>query len=438
LSFDGASFGELRSVSSAADSRIRFSFDGDWGNDAFWARQSACLPDPTLCVPYNFTSTTRRHRRTVAEDLRLIGDDAHRIAGRASWLIGVYALRLTEDNDQLDLYNGAVYRQLSSDYGASNTALYGQLDLPLSHRVALSAALRWEQRHANYHDSDVNAFSPTDRMVGGNLSLSFERSTTEHLYLTLARGYRAGGFNIGTAIPAARRQFRPEYLWNLETGIKQQSSDNRLRWQADVFYMRRVDQQVATSVQTDPSDPLTYQFYTDNAARGENYGAEAQATWLLAPHWQLNGTLGLLRTRYLDFRYKVVTLDASGNPQVVLRDLSGRAQEYAPQQQLSLTAQYRRPSGWFARIDGQYSAGYYFSASHDQRAAARTLVNMRVGRESGAWSMSLWARNVFNTFYAAHGFYFGNEPPDFANKLYLSAGEPRQIGVTLRYEYAEP
>jgi hypothetical protein len=35
-----------------------------------------------------------------------------------------------------------------------------------------------------------------------------------------------------------------------------------------------------------------------------------------------------------------------------------------------------------------------------------------------------------------HGFYFGNEPPDFANKLYLSPGEPRHAGITLRYRTA--
>jgi outer membrane receptor for ferric coprogen and ferric-rhodotorulic acid len=198
--------------------------------------------------------------------------------------------------------------------------------------------------------------------------------------------------------------------------------------------MRRVDQQVSTSVQTDPNDPLTYQFYTDNAARGENDGAEAQFSRQLTPRWQLRGTLGLLHTRYLDFHYSVVTTDAAGNPQVTLRDLSGRTQEYAPDQQLSLSLVYRHPQGWFGSVDAQYSAGYYFSASHDQRAAARTLVNLRAGREWGAWSASLWVRNLGNAFYALHGFYFGNEPPDFPNKLYLSPGEPRQIGLTLRYQ----
>jgi hypothetical protein len=270
-------------------------------------------------------------------------------------------------------------------------------------------------------------------MLGGNLSLAWNASDRRLDYLSLAGGYMAGGFNIGTSIPAARRRFRPEFLWSLEAGTKRSSAAGRLRWQADVFYMRRVDQQVSTSVQTDPSDPLTYEFYTDNAARAENLGAEAALDWQTSPRWQLGGTLGLLRARYLDFSYNETSYDSSGNPVVVRRDLAGREQEYAPALQLALHAEYRHPAGYYARLDTQYSAPYYFSASHDQRARSRRLTNLRLGWQRGAWDASLWARNLFDASYALHGFYFGNEPPDFANRLYLQPGDPRQLGVTLRY-----
>jgi iron complex outermembrane recepter protein len=426
--------GELRSVTSSADSRIVFAFDGDWGNDAFWARQSACVPDPSLCVPYDFTSNTQRQRRTLAQDLRLVGNDEHRLAGRVRWLVGAYALRLTEDNAQLDLYNGDVYRQIASAYAATNSALYAQLDWPLSESVSLSSGLRLEQRQAHYSDSDGNRFAPTNHMAGGNLSLQWQRSAQQQRYLTLARGFRAGGFNISTSIPAARRQFRPEYLWNLEAGIKRRSRGGRLSSTAALFYMRRVDQQVSTSLQTDPSDPLTYQFYTDNAARGENAGFEAQLDWHVTERWRLGGSLALLRARYLDFSYNIVTYDAQGNPKVELRDLSGREQEYAPASQLALKATWQHPRGWFVRMDTQIQSRYFFSASHDQRAEARTLVNLRAGWEQGVWSVSGWLRNAFDANYALHGFYFQNEPPDFATKRYTSPGEPRQIGVTLRYQ----
>jgi iron complex outermembrane recepter protein len=425
--------GEFQSLSSVADSHIVFSFDGDWGNNAFWAAQPACQPDPTLCVPYDFTSRTFRHRQTAAQDLRWLGDATHRVAG-AQWLVGVYALRLREDNDQLDLYNGDVYRQLTSHYAATQLAAYGELDWQLGARTSLSAAARTERRRADYDDSDGSRYAPTDRMLGGNLTLRYQHSDTHSSYATLARGYKAGGFNIGTDIPVARRQFRPEYLWNLELGTR--AHLGALHWQADVFYMRRIDEQVSTSVQTDPNDPLTYQFYTDNAAKGYNAGTEAQLQWQIASRWQAEGTLALLRARYLDFSYRVVSYDLNGVPQVVLRDLDGREQEYAPAQQLSLALGYRDPAGWFARLDAQHVAGYYFSASHDQRAPARTLVNLRAGYSRGSWEVSAWTRNLTNASYALHGFYFGNEPPDFANKLYLSPGEPRQVGLTVRYQVA--
>jgi hypothetical protein len=37
---------------------------------------------------------------------------------------------------------------------------------------------------------------------------------------------------------------------------------------------------------------------------------------------------------------------------------------------------------------------------------------------------------VFDEEYAVRGFYFGLEPPDFANELYIQRGDPRLVGVT--------
>lgn len=421
---EGLPFGELQSTTSAADSHIVFSYDGDWGNDAFWAAQPACVPDPSACVPYDFYERTLRHRRTLAQDLRLIGQD---------WVVGAYAQRLTEDNNLLDLYNGAIYNSVISAYSANNLALYGQYQRPLGERLSLLVGARAEQRQATYSDSDDLHFDPRNNMLGGNLSLQWQRTLHEQWYLTLARGYKAGGFNIGTDIPAARKQFRPEFLWNLELGIKQQSADGSLDLQADVFTMRRQDEQVSSSVQTDASDPLSYQYYTDNAARGENSGLEATLHWRPAPRWQLGANLGLLSTRYIDFSYNVASTDANGDPVVAKRDLSGRDQEYAPHFNVQLSAEYHHPSGWFGRVDAQAVDGYYFSSSHDQQAPSHRLVNLRLGYEQGRWSTSFWVRNVFNAYYAAHGFFFANEPPDWIEKRYVEAGDPRQLGVTLRY-----
>ena len=48
--------------------------------------------------------------------------------------------------------------------------------------------------------------------------------------------------------------------------------------------------------------------------------------------------------------------------------------------------------------------------------------------------ISLWGKNITDTRYAVRGFYFGLEPPYYEDKLYLSYGNPREIGIKLSYQ----
>jgi len=413
-----AGLGELRSVTSMANSRIVYSFDGDWGNDALWGPYA----------PYDYFQSDDRARRTLAEDLRLIGDPARALFGRIRWLAGVYALRLWE-SDKLqytydDQYDGAGSSGLDSRYGATNVALYGSLDANLGARTVLAGGLRLEQRHARYSDSaDVRTPFPaqTDRMIGGNLS--WERTTAggEHVYVTLARGYKGGGFNIGSQILAEQRSFGPESLWSLETGLKVAQPMSPLQLQADVFYTRRQNMQVYLSEQLQQNNPLAYVFYTQNASDGENYGLEGEAAYRLGA-WQLSGSASLLRTRYLG---------ASGLFGGL--GLDGRAQPFAPGYKLSAAVEYRHPSGWFARLDATAMDGFYYYTSDAQTSSAYHLENIRAGYSHGSWSMSVWVRNLFDTRYAQQGFYFGLIPPNFPNQSFLQLGDPRQVGITVRW-----
>ena len=86
-----------------------------------------------------------------------------------------------------------------------------------------------------------------------------------------------------------------------------------------------------------------------------------------------------------------------------------------------------------ARADVTGCASFYFDTSNDQRSNAYTLVNLKAGYESGRWSVYAWGRNVFDEKYAVRGFYFGLEPPDFADKLYIQRGDPRIAGVTFTW-----
>jgi iron complex outermembrane recepter protein len=399
----------VHSVSAYAWSDSVYSFDGDWGNDAYWGE----------FAPYDYFSHYSRERSTLSQDLRI----ESRPGGVADWVAGVYALRLDEDSLQRDEFAGELLRPLlATTYAATSLAVYGEAEWPLSNQLSLTAGLRVETRAADYSDSDGARFDPRDTMAGGQVSLQGPLGESSRWYATVARGYKAGGFNIGQFVPDERREFTPEFLWNAESGMRFGNAGAAVQGDIALFYMWREDQQVATSFQLDPGDPLSYVFYTDNAARGRNYGLEASLAWQPVARLQLGATLGLLHSEYVGYRY--------GD-----RDLDGREQAHAPGYQYSLSAQWGGGDGWKARADLSGVDAFYFDTSHDQRSDPYTLLNLKVGYSSGPWSVEAWARNVMNETYAVRGFYFGLEPPDYADKLYFQRGDGRLAGITLQWRW---
>jgi iron complex outermembrane recepter protein len=400
----------LQSTTAVARSDIVYSFDGDWGNNAYWG----------IYAPYDYFSRYGRQRRTASEDLRLVSRSSADDGG-FGWVAGVYALRLDEDNDQRDYFaQEPMHPPLLSRYAATNLAIYTEAELRVAPLVTLSGGLRAETRSADYSDTDGAKFSPRDDMWGGHLSLRGPLSGPASWYATVSRGYKAGGFNIGKFVPADRRQFAPEYLWNVESGLRFADPRSALQAQVALFYMWREQEQVATSFQLDPGDPLSYVFYTDNAAQGRNYGLESSLEWRPSGVLSLGATLGLLRSEYLDYHY--------GD-----RNLDGRAQAHAPNYQYSVSAQLGRDTGWMARADLTACAAFYFDASNDQRSKPYRLVNLKAGYVGERWSAYAWGRNVFDQVYAVRGFYFGLEPPDYPDKLYTQRGDPRVAGITFEW-----
>jgi hypothetical protein len=114
-------------------------------------------------------------------------------------------------------------------------------------------------------------------------------------------------------------------------------------------------------------------------------------------------------------------------------ELEGREQAHAPAYTFALGAEYRVPSGWWARVDLSGMDEFFFDYGYDQKSSSYTLTNLSVGRDFGPWGVRLWSRNALDEEYFVRGFFFGNRPPDFAAELYTRLGDPRQYGVTVTY-----
>jgi len=412
LDYSGTRGFDIVSRSSAGVSRSVYSFDGDWGNDPAWG----------VNAPYDYFQRFDRKRSTLSEDLRFVSRASVDRGAAWSWLAGAYLLRTDEDVQQHDFYNGDTLVDMSSDYRATNLAGYGELEFRLGTATVLSVGARGERRSTDYRDSNGLAFSPAETMFGGSLSLRHAFGERRSVYATLARGYKAGGFNIGADVPAERRSFESEILHSLELGARASNADDSLSGDVALFYMRRQNQQVPTGEQLDPKNPLSFVLYTDNAARGENYGVEGTLRWQLAPGFLLDLRGALLETRYLGYQFGE-------------RNLDGREQAHAPQYQFDVGMEYRVATGFFARVDFAGLDDFYFDASHDERAPSRVLTHLKAGFSGNHWRAEVWVRNVFDRYYSQRGFRFGNEPPEFIPTRYVQAGDPRHAGLTVAYTF---
>jgi len=401
------------SITTIADSDIEHSYDGDWGNDDSWGDNG----------PYDFTSENQRQRNTWSQEFRIISTPQGALnSGKTDWLFGLYFLDLEEDNDIIELYNGYPYKELDSAYDATNKAIFAELTQHLSNKTDLGFSLRFENRDAAYSDSAGAEFSPEDNMLGGNVTLRHYHESDLMSWASISRGYKAGGFNISLSIPEASREYDPEFLWNYELGIKSKFLDDQLIISSSLFYMDRKDMQVNSSTQLDPTDPLTFIEFIDNAAEGYNRGIETDIQYQINQDWKIEASLGLLDTEIESY---------DGLDQTLV----GRDQAHAPAYNYAIAAEYRNNKGWFGRLDFSQKDDFYFSSSHQQQSRAYQLMNIKAGYEANNWSVYLWGRNINDEVYHVRGFFFANEPPNWQAKLYTRQGDPRQFGITGRLEF---
>ena len=431
----GDDFG-LTFIATYAKTLVKYGFDSDWGNPILWA------PFTDL---YNYTELQYRDRTTKSAEIRLGSEGQSGFA----WLVGAYANQLNESlNDTyLGAYDDVVYGSglsrsdtvINSAYRARNGALFGELDGDLASNLRWSVGVRGERWTADYHGTTTDiiggtvtpaALNPSNNLWGGHASLTYKLETEQALYAQVARGYKAGGFNTSLGLLPNQLLFNPESDVNWEIGYKADLLEHRLKVNADVFYLNRRDAQIKTSFQSVPSNPNTFVFYTGNAARGHDYGLESDADWRVNQAVTLGGSLGLLRTYFEDF----VQQGASGSTLLsVSRELAN-----APHWQAALNATVRDPRGAFARVDVTGMGSFYFDLPpNSTRSHAYGLLNAKLGWEQERWAAYLWGRNLLNKNYAVRGFFFGDEPPDFNNKLYVQLGDPRTWGASVTVKFGQ-
>ena len=393
---------EITTILGAANSDIDYGYDEDWSF--------------TGIHPFGYTSTDRylRERKTRSAELRINS------LSEFSWVAGFYFFDSSEDllRDYTFLTNN-----FSSNYEFKSYAVFAESEIELSEGTSLLAGVRFEKRETNYKDSEGIEFSPSEDFWGGEISLNKDLSDNLLGYVSIARGFKAGGFNIDGTLDSDLREFNEEYLIEYETGLKGAFFRDNLQVRLAIFMDDRRDQQVKSSLVRPRSDGSTeFIDFLGNAAAGTNKGLEGSIVWELNPNWRLTLDAGLLRATFDEY------INEFGE------NLSGRDQAHAPSYMASAGIRFAQ-GRWTASLTADTKDEFYFSDRHGVRSERATLANFSVEYSVMPWQFALWARNLGDENYQTRGFgSFGNDPRKlYVTEPYYQLGEPRIVGVTFQY-----
>ncbi|MDP3244079.1 MAG: TonB-dependent receptor, partial [bacterium] len=300
------------------------------------------------------------------------------------WLLGAYYFNENNDirneyqflfiDDMFGLPNtpGCCVLQLNGKAKSRAYAVFGEANYDLTERLNLVVGGRYstEKRGganavafvnflqpmfdniANFQSANFDAFSP-------KVGLNFQASRDTLLYVSASRGFKSGGFNIGSY---QNTPFNPEKIRAYEAGAKMDLLDRRLRLNAATFFYQYADLQV--------QDVEGQNIVIRNAAKAEILGVELESIAVVTQAFRIDAAL-----TWLDATFKDTCLADPKHPLPApdpgcnganQRNIDGLQLPRAPKLKVAVGAQYTVPLASGARIvvrsDYAWQDKIYFSA----------------------------------------------------------------------------
>ncbi|HDY6081219.1 TPA: TonB-dependent receptor [Pseudomonas aeruginosa] len=418
------------------------------------------------------------HDRQFSQEIRL----ASPTGGAFDYVVGAYAFRQNLGNKTFTSYGpladlyllGANLGALNDTYSKANGkietdsfALFAQGTWHLSERLDFTAGLRgtYEEKNAKverfaplggaavggvgaavrngqlgaYDSGDLSQYNFAPSAL---LSLSYQFSDDLLGYASLSHGEKSGGVNlaVGSAPSAGADSLLvgPERANDAELGLKSTLFDRRLLLNANLFWTGIHGYQATTLYQAPGSTQLVQ--VLANAGSVRSRGLEFEATALPLRGLTLNFNGSYNDVTYLSFKDAPCPAEVSTRPGAPSScDLSGQRVVGASKWIANLNGEYQ----W--RLDDRFQP--YVSASYAYRSAAEgtldnsdlskidgyALVNLAAGLRSdlgdGQLDTSVWLKNAFDKDYYLSAFASIN------GSYTASVGQPRTLGVSLRYDF---
>ncbi len=325
---------------------------------------------------------------------------------RLDWLVGGYFF--TEDGEFItDAQLAGAQLDIDTRNETTSFAGFAQATFALTDSLSLTGGARYttEKKEIDIDtvlggaalvtdgvdDERFSAFTP-------KASLEYQATDTTLLYFSYSQGFRSGGYNGRAFSPGDLTPFDEERVTSYEAGVKLDLAENRLRVNLAGFFANYRDIQL-TATATD--DDGNFIIVTDNAGRIDLYGFEVEFQAQPNDQLFLFGAVGFTNTDGLEPQ-EGFDLESAG---------IGDTLPLASKWTASFGAEYTVPisSDYDAVIgaDYAYRSGYFPLVNNSPLARQDEYglfnARMELRPASGAWSFTLWGKNLTNEVYRTFG-----------------------------------
>jgi outer membrane receptor protein involved in Fe transport len=419
----------LTLITSFTKTNLKHSYDSDWGDSLYWATNHNWNPNsfPDSYYQYKYFDQNNKIRSNITHELR---------SSFGPVLFGFYFKDLNEKDKATGwLFDGAATDAVS-DFHFKTIAAYSQYRFDFSSYLNFKANIRIEQSQFDYKGTsqgfndnwekvylDTVQFKDTNRMIGYRAAITYHKNTFTSYYSSFSQGYKSGGINQQPYLTDSSRPFDPEFIQSFEFGLKRNTNISKTN--ITLFFSNRINQQVSVSSQQEEGNPNSFLFYIGNSGSGKNRGIEFDYSQNVLKSLSFDINIGVLDTWIDKFFYKTLNGQQYGGD---------REASMAPRFMGSLGLNFSI-SDYNMVMSTTYKSEYYFSDSHNNKSEPYSLTNITFGKSIKQFEVKLWVRNIFDKRYAVRGFYFGLIPPEYNDELWLSFGDPRQLGLTVDYKF---
>jgi iron complex outermembrane receptor protein len=348
------------------------------------------------------------------------------------WQAGVFVFTQNYEQDAINQYSPFVLSPLLpfavSQHSPQATlddvglGVFGQATVTLADRVDLTGGARVD--HESKTASLRTFFSPAvapERFgtpaesfsnVSPQMSAAVRIDADRLVYLSMARGFKAGGFNA--ASPAGFEAYAEEQTWNLEVGLKSAWAGGRMTANAAVF---RIDWDDLQLNLPDPGVPG--QFFIANVGGAESKGVELEVRARVRPGFDLFGAIG-----YTNARFGAGSISSGAN-------VAGNRVPNTPEYTATVGSHLSRAISANATVYGGaefiFLGAFEYDDMNSAAQAAYSLANLRVGARGRLLMVEAWMKNVFDTRYIPVALAFD---PRIAPSGFLGeSGAPRTFGI---------